>query len=200
MKRFAAIALVLALCVTLRPGFADNSVSLNASSFRFSSSNACSGETADFGPSPAGDGYVGTFSWNWSTSAGGGSVEALVVWDVSYYDTDSGEWITYDSGVNSGSFAANSSGTSYIDFFADLGTGIPYGAFQLSAWVCTGASGSIRSVLGGDTGSYVFGYDTSSLPDPEPLAAPSGDPPITNPELPPTGPIGPGSSSWTPSC
>jgi hypothetical protein len=39
--------------------------------------------------------------------------------------------------------------------------------------------------------------DDDPLPDPEPSPGPypGGDPPITHPELPPTGPIGPGSSS-----
>jgi hypothetical protein len=44
---------------------------------------------------------------------------------------------------------------------------------------------------------HVRAYDDDPLPDPEPSPGPDtcGDPPITNPELHPVGPIGPGSSS-----
>jgi hypothetical protein len=42
----------------------------------------------------------------------------------------------------------------------------------------------------------VRAYDDDPLPDPEPSPGPypGGEPPITHPELPPTGPVGPGSS------
>lgn len=44
---------------------------------------------------------------------------------------------------------------------------------------------------------HVRAFDDDPLPDPEPSPGPypGADPPITHPELPPTGPIGPGSSS-----
>ena len=44
---------------------------------------------------------------------------------------------------------------------------------------------------------HVRAYDDDPLPDPEPSPGPypDGEPPITQPPLPPTGPVGPGSSS-----
>jgi hypothetical protein len=44
---------------------------------------------------------------------------------------------------------------------------------------------------------HVRAYDDDPLPDPNssPGLDMCGDPPITNPDLPPTGPVGPGSSS-----
>ncbi|MGP0063513.1 MAG: hypothetical protein ACLQGP_07945 [Isosphaeraceae bacterium] len=45
-------------------------------------------------------------------------------------------------------------------------------------------------------GYHVRAYDDDPLPDPEPSPGPypGSEPPITHPELPPTGPVGPGSS------
>jgi hypothetical protein len=54
--------------------------------------------------------------------------------------------------------------------------------------------------LGGPLATPVFGYHMSAeddpLPNPEPSPGPypGDDPPITHPELPPSGPAGPGTS------
>jgi hypothetical protein len=47
------------------------------------------------------------------------------------------------------------------------------------------------------TAVHLTTCDDDPLPDPEPSPGPypGGDPPISHPELPPTGPIGPGTSS-----
>ena len=60
---------------------------------------------------------------------------------------------------------------------------------------------SPSSLLAGASASavashHIRAFDNDPLPDPEPSPGPypGGEPPITHPELPPTGPVGPGSS------
>jgi hypothetical protein len=52
------------------------------------------------------------------------------------------------------------------------------------------------AALGAVASHQVRALDDDPLPDPEPSPGPypGGEPPITHPELPPTGPVGPGSS------
>jgi hypothetical protein len=198
------LAGTLAVAPVMRPtlvkakdGF---SPTLYASDFAFVSYNDVTAEYTNIaanGPHVDDDGYVGTFSWSYSTSGGTDSVQAVVVYQAYLYDTTVDAWTIYDAGVVTDWYPANAFGTSYIDFFA--GDGIPEGAFKLNAWVCTGTTTRINAVLGGSNGEYVIAsaFDDDPMPDPEPSPGPyPGDnPPITHPELPPTGPIGPGSSS-----
>jgi hypothetical protein len=188
-RKMVLCALLIGLAGLVTAAYAGpGSLTLSASGFAFATSDSHSGESADSGPSPASDGYVGTFSWNYSISTGTGSISYYVVYQVDYWDDSTGTWQFCNNGTVTVTDAAGSSGSHGIDFYTDPLT--PAGYYQLSAWVfLKDSSGDVGSAKGGNTGNYALANSADDpLPDPQPD-------PGTYPGTPPpptSGPIGPG--------
>jgi hypothetical protein len=197
--KVASLAAVAALVLFVGKVLADTPA-ISLSSFGVHNSNSCSGHSLSAGNNVPANGYCGNLKW--TSTVTGGSYSYIVCYQVSYRNTNTSEWQVYDSDYVSVTDPVGTQ-TRYIDFWADMVCGsvnIAAGEYNIRAWICdyNSGTGKVTAVKSTSAATYRFHYndtvDDDPLPDPEPSPGPyPGDnPPIDHPELPPSGPVGPG--------
>lgn len=191
---FGVLALMLtaALTTSSRLVFAGDGVSLAITSSAWQDYNSNTLEYTEDGPSIAADGYLGTFYYDYAIT--GGTANFVIQWEVYSYDTTTEAWSLYQAAPLAQS--ASGDGTAYIDFYANPDSLPPGATYQMVAWVFSGSTSYLDTELSGGDPYLVSIGGTFPMPGAMDTSTPPGDdPPITHPELPPTGPVGPGTSS-----
>jgi hypothetical protein len=193
MKRFLsfAIPVVAFSAIVLRVHATDPTDPVDPPVTQFGSQdcNALTDEYANSGPSVNANGYAGTFSWEYAISSG--SLTYSLIYEVDYYDASTDTWSALTAGqlqdTDSGS------GSHDVDMYVNPAQA-DYGDYGVTAWVVDGSNHVITSA------TYQFYYGSTSSPTYSAatynyLNGSGDDPPTTQPALPPSGPVGPGSSS-----
>lgn len=155
-------------------------------------SNSLIGETAGSGPSFNGDKYGGTLGWNFNLGGTSGGLTYYMVYDVRLWNTTTSAWDVVTAGAMEFSETSGSSGSHTVDWYVQ--SGATHGNYAITAWLVD--TTNVARFIVAYLPYYVLTHHPSFTPPPYQYRPPPGDdPPLTQPELPPTGPVGPGSSS-----
>lgn len=166
-----------------------------------SASNAHSGQACATTPTnptfKSTNGYCGTIAW--VSAVSDGTVNYHAYYEVYRYNTATSAWDLYDEDHVA---VSEADGTRHhaIDFFGPTAAGTS--VYVIRAWIYTVTGlGKVGVIKATSANTYVVhkGYAGDPLPKPEPNPGPypGDDPPIDHPELPPSGPVGPGAlQTW----
>lgn len=177
-------------------------MSITFSNYSVASSNAHSSKTCATSPyNPAFNGSQGYYcgSCLFVTSVSGFSSSFYVYYEIHRWNTGTLAWDLYDEAAVSGT---DGNGTHHhaVDFFGPTAAN---GMYCITCWVGEkDGSGHFTSNIVKMNQMFVSrgtSYTGDPLPRPEPSPGPypGDDPPIDHPELPPSGPVGPGAlQTW----